>query len=97
MGDKLNIVRFPEMISGWKRSIFIGCMIGLLKRVERTSNTGDGAMLSVLELLWEWVVKKYRISDIESAIRQANVLGCDLFLKFLRDIGSRPRFPMRVS
>jgi len=52
---KFDIVRFPEVNSGWNNVIFKGVMVGALKRVERISNTMDGYTLAMLELLWEWV------------------------------------------
>jgi len=90
--DKFSIIRFPEPNCGWTNSIYRGCMVGALKRVLWTCNTTEGCILGMLELLWEWVVKGYKLRDIEGAIRQANIIYDDLLILTLRDMRYPPKF-----
>jgi hypothetical protein len=42
-----KIIRFPEIQSGWCSHIFRGCMIGAIRRVQRTCNTDESFLLGV--------------------------------------------------
>jgi len=93
-----GIVRFPDVKSGWCRSVFVGVMIGAIKRVLRTCNSNEGYILGVLELIWEWIRKSYKVSMIEAAVRRSNIIVDDVVLDVLRAYAkARPKFPMCVS
>jgi hypothetical protein len=88
-----KIIRFPDIQSGWCSYIFIGCMIGAVRRVQRTCNTNESFLLGVLELLWEWLNKDYAVTQIEKSFRRANTTCDDIAINLLREFKSRPNFP----
>jgi hypothetical protein len=55
----LSIQRFPEFGCGFSKSVYLGTMIGALKRVVLVANTVSLRLLAFLQLIFEWRLKRY--------------------------------------
>jgi len=67
-------------------------MIGALRRVHKTCNTEESYILAVLELIWEWLRKDYRVQWIVKAIRKALIICDDVILENLRGLIPAQKF-----